>query len=243
MENKLRLLFALQTIDSKLDEIEDMKGDLPSAVRELEDTIAQTQETISTNQGSVNEAYTQRKQSELEITTLTEKIERYKSQQFQVKNNKEYDLLTKEIDSAEKKISRLEGEIDSLATTIQKTKTATEELESQQEKLQATLKERKQELAEVSKETEKEESDLQHEREKLVRKIAKPDLATYTRIRKAKQGKAVVPVRRGACAGCYNAVPPQRVLELRKNSRIYTCEGCGRILVSDEIVESSASLL
>ncbi len=243
MENKLRLLFALQTIDTKLDEIEEMKGDLPSAVRELEETIGTTSETISTNQASVNEAYEQRKSSELEITTLTEKIERYKNQQFQVRNNKEYDLLTKEIDGAEKKISKLESEIDSLATSIQKTKTATEELESQIEKVRATLSEKKSELAEVSKETEKEETELHHEREKLVRKIGKSDLATYMRIRKAKQGKAVVPVRRGACAGCYNAVPPQRVLELRKNSRIYTCERCGRILVSDEIVESSTSLL
>lgn len=243
MENKLRLLYALQTVDNKLDEIEEMKGDLPAAVRELEEIISKTEETISTNEAAVTQAYQDRTKNELDITGLTEKIERYKAQQFEVKNNKQYDLLTREIDGAEKKISSLETHIDELATFTQKTKSATEELQSQLEKIRVTLAERKAELAEVSKETDKEESILQHERDKIVHKIAKADLATYSRIRKAKQGKAVVPVKRGACAGCYNAVPPQRVLELRGNSRIYTCESCGRILVSDEIVESSHSLL
>ncbi len=236
-------MYALQTVDNKLDEIEDLKGDLPAAVRELEEIVAKTKETILTNETAVTQAYQERSKNELDITSLIEKIERYKNQQFQVRNNKQYDLLTKEIDTAEKKISEMEKHIDELVTTIQKTKSSNEELQGQLEKLSGTLTERKAELAEVSKETEKEETALQHERNKIVHKIAKADLATYTKIRVAKQGRAVVAVKRGACAGCYNAVPPQRVLELRKNIRIYTCEGCGRILVSDEIVESSSSLL
>ncbi len=242
LENKLRLLYALQTVDNKLDDIEELKGDLPAAVRELEEVITKTKNTISTNDEAVTQAYQDRSKCELDITALTEKIERYKNQQFQVRNNKQYDLLTKEIDAAEKKISTLEAHIDELIVTTKKIKISSEELQAQVEKLSETLAERKAELAEVSKETEKEEAALQHERDKIVHKIVKSDLATYTRIRVAKQGRAVVPVRRGACAGCYNAVPPQRVLELRKNNRIYTCEGCGRILVSDEIVESSSSM-
>jgi uncharacterized protein len=243
LENKLRLLYALQTVDNKLDEIEDLKGDLPAAVRELEEVIATTNDTISANDAAVAQAYEDRTKGETDITTLTEKIERYKNQQFQVRNNKEYDMLTREIDNAEKKITSLETHIDELAGVIQKKKSANEDHQAQLEKLNETLAERKAELAEVSKETDKEESALKHERDKIVHKIAKADLATYMRIRKAKQGRAVVAVKRGACAGCFNAVPPQRVLELRKNSRIYTCEGCGRILVSDEIVESSNNLL
>jgi predicted nucleic acid-binding Zn-ribbon protein len=239
LENKLRLLYILQTVDNKLDEIEDLKGDLPAAVRELEEVIATTSETIAANEAAIDQAYKDRTKNETDIITLTEKIERYKNQQFQVRNNKEYDMLTRELDNAEKKISSMETHIDELVVIVQKKKSINEDHQAQLEKLNETLTERKAELAEVSKETDKEESALKHERDKIVRKIAKPDLATYMRIRKAKQGRAVVAVKRGACAGCFNSVPPQRVLELRKNSRIYTCEGCGRILVSDEIVEAS----
>ncbi len=242
MENKLRLLYALQTVDNKLDEIEDLKGDLPAAVRELEEVIATTNDTVSANEAAIAQAYKDRTKNETDTTTLTEKIERYKNQQFQVRNNKEYDMLTREIDNAEKKISSMETHIDELVVVVQKKKSANEEHQAQLEKLNETLAERKAELAEVSKETDKEESALKHKRDKIVRKIAKSDLATYMRIRKAKQGRAVVAVKRSACAGCFNAVPPQRVLELRKNSRIYKCEGCGRILVSDEIVKASESL-
>ena len=101
------------------------------------------------------------------------------------------------------------------------------------------LEEKKTALAEVSKTTEDEELQYTHEREKLVARIAKSDIFTYERIRKAKRGTAVVPVRRQACGGCHNRVPPQKLLELRKNDRIYTCERCGRIIVSDEIAQSS----
>ena len=104
----------------------------------------------------------------------------------------------------------------------------------------AELQEKKNELEHVNNEHEEEELKLNHEREKLVVRIDKNDLRAYERIRRAKDGKAVVPVRRNACGGCYKRVPPQTVLELRKHSKIIACEHCGRILVSDEIVNDSA---
>ena len=242
MENKLRLLYALQAIDNKLDEIDEMKGDLPALVRELEQSIERTRATMKTNEAKIQESYTDRTKSEKEIQTITEKIERYKNQQFKVKSNKEYDMLTREIDYSETKISELETKMDDLASLVQKTKTENETLQTDLDKFNEDLEEKKMELEEVSKDTDKEEQALRRDREKLVHKITKADVAAYERIRNAK-GKAVVPVRRGACAGCFNAVPPQRVLELRKNNKIYMCERCGRILVSDEIVESSKDLV
>jgi hypothetical protein len=95
----------------------------------------------------------------------------------------------------------------------------------------------------VSKSTEVEELQFNHQRQKVVARIAKPDLAAYERIRRAKRGMAVVPVKKGACGGCFNRVPPQKLLELRQNDRLYTCERCGRIIVSDEIAETSAKVL
>jgi predicted nucleic acid-binding Zn-ribbon protein len=104
--------------------------------------------------------------------------------------------------------------------------------------LDALLEEKRQALTEVSKNTEKEELEFNHEREKILVRINKADITLYERIRKARQGKAVVAVKRGACGGCFNRIPPQKILELRRNDAIFTCERCGRILVSDEIAQS-----
>ena len=105
------------------------------------------------------------------------------------------------------------------------------------EAAQKNLEEKRTALAEVSRLTEDEELHFQHERQKAIARINKGDLAAYERIRKAKKGMAVVPLKKGACGGCFNRVPPQKLLELRQNERMYTCERCGRIIVSDEIVE------
>ena len=114
-----------------------------------------------------------------------------------------------------------------------------ETLNAQLGELSGEFDERHKELREVNKEHEKEELKLGHEREKLLVRITGDDLERYERIKRAKNGKAVVPVKRGACGGCFSRVPPQKILEIRQNSRLFTCEHCGRILVSDHIVETT----
>jgi hypothetical protein len=113
-----------------------------------------------------------------------------------------------------------------------------EVLGEQLQELQKVLDEKNVDLTEITRTTEAEELKFRNDRLKLVSRITKADIATYERIRKAKKGMAIVAVKRGACGGCFNRVPPQKILELKQNSRIYTCEHCGRILVSDEIVAS-----
>jgi hypothetical protein len=147
------------------------------------------------------------------------------------------------MDGAVEAIHRLEKEMEQLEIKGTTTRTAIEELATKIEELQKQLDERGAALAEVSKSTEVEELQFNHQRQKVVARIAKPDLAAYERIRKAKRGMAVVPVKKGACGGCFNRVPPQKLLELRQNDRLYTCERCGRIIVSDEIAETSAKVL
>jgi predicted nucleic acid-binding Zn-ribbon protein len=122
-------------------------------------------------------------------------------------------------------------------------KTDLEKLTPELDELSEELEERQGELDHVNREHEDEELRLKHEREKLVVRIDKNDIRLYERIRKAMSGKAVVPVRRNACGGCFKRVPPQVSVELRKNSRLMTCEHCGRLLVSDEIVDSYSSAL
>lgn len=238
MENRLRLLYQLQQIDASLDEVQDMKGDLPHVVAELEERLSKKEAQKKELEDFVKKSMVTRDQMDLEVLALKEQIEKYKTQQFQVKTNRQYDALAREADYAQEKIVKLEQEMEVLEGKANTAKVDAEKLVLEIDELRVELEERKAELAEVNKEHEDEELRLKHEREKIVVRLEKADLRLYERIRKAKGGKAVVPVRRNACGGCFNRVPPQKVLELRKNTRIITCEHCGRVLVSDEIVES-----
>lgn len=241
MEDRLRLLYQLQQVDGNLDELHELKGDLPAVVARLEEELSQRQQAKKDLEALIKQSTIGRDQTDLEIVTQKELIEKYKTQQFQVKTNKQYDALTREIEHAQSKITQLEKDME---TTEGKAVVARHDLEAvtpQIEELNRELTDRKAELDRVNREHEEEELKLKHEREKLLVRISKQDLHTYERIRRAKNGKAIVAVHRGACGGCYKRVPPQTVLELRKHSRVLTCEHCGRILVSDEIVEGASS--
>jgi predicted nucleic acid-binding Zn-ribbon protein len=240
LENRLRNLYTLQLIDNNLDEIEELKGDLPSETRELEAKLAELQAHRDNLEHEMRTAFSRRDEADSEIINLRQKLEKYKKQQFEVRNNREYDALSREMDAATEGIARLEKEMESFEGRATTSRTDIEALKTKLDETKAQLDEKRAALAEVSKSTEAEELKYAHQRQKIVARIAKEDLATYERIRKAKKGKAVVPVKRGACGGCFNRVPPQKLLELRLNDRVYTCEGCGRIVVSDEIAETSS---
>lgn len=233
------MLFSLQRVDAGLDELEELKGDLPSIVDNLTRLVREKESAKSTLESTIKQDILRRDEFDLEIISTKELIEKYKTQQFQVKTNKQYDALTREIEQAQDKVNRLEKEMEVLEGKIVVAKRDTEALSPELDEMQRELADRQKDLERVHKEHEEEELKLKHEREKLAARISKSDLNLYNRIRRAKNGSAVVPVRRNACGGCYKRVPPQIALELRKNARVLTCEHCGRILVSDEIVEKS----
>lgn len=243
MEEKLSKLYALQKVDSSLDELEEMKGDLPAEVADLEAHMNEQENRVQELETTIKQAVVDRDKADLETVSLREKIEKYKTQQYQVKSNRQYDALSREIDAAQEMISQHERNVETLEGKMTVAREDLEKAKAQIEGISKELNEKRQELEDVSKSNEDEELRLKHNREKLIVRIDRSDLALYERIRKAKGGLAVVPVKRNACGGCYNAVPPQKVLELRRNNKIYTCEHCGRILVSDEIVEKSATIL
>ena len=242
VEKRLAYLFALQEIDLQLQEIQEFKGDLPSVVALLEERVNELKSKIKELNDVIKKSKIGRDDADVEILSLTEKIEKYRSQQLQVKSNKQYDALSKEIDAAEEKIKKLEKEMEALDGTVQAAKTDLETLNAQLEENSNELTEKQKELREVNKEHEKEETKFRREREKISAGVEKSDLTRYERIFNAKGGKAIVSVKREACGGCFNRIPPQRILELRQNSFFYTCEHCGRIVVSDEIIEKSHSL-
>lgn len=243
MENRLRLLFALQRIDSSFDDLQELKGDLPGLVKDLQNQIKDQESLKKELEETVKRSLVSRDEADSEIIGLRERIEKYKAQQFEVKSNKQYDALGKEIDYSQERITKLTRELEQLEGKAGLAKEDAQNVGPEIERLQSELKEKSDELNLVDKEHEEEELKLRHEREKLTARIPKGDLQMYERIRKAKSGFAVVPVKRSACGGCYNRIPPQRVLELRKNSRITTCERCGRILVSEELASDTSELL
>jgi predicted nucleic acid-binding Zn-ribbon protein len=240
LENKLRQLYTLQLIDNSLDELEELKGDLPNQVRVLEEKHQEIETRRREQEAIMRNAFTERDSADTDILTLKEKLTKYKTQQFEVRNNKEYDAITREMDHAQVTIVRLEKTMEDLENVATRARTEVEQAQAALEALAGHLEEKRRELAEVSKETEDEELKYTHERQKVVARIPREDLVIYERIRKAKKGRAVVPVKRGACGGCFNRVPPQKLLELRQHKHVYTCERCGRILVSDEIVEHTS---
>lgn len=242
MENKLRYLYALQIIDLKLDELEELKGDLPEIVNQLTGRI----ETLKAKSKELDSNFKTNKiksdEADTEIIDLTEKIEKYKKQHYQVKSNKQYDALTREVENAEKLIEQLTKDIDVYDGNSLNAKEELQKVKDELKELVDELEDRQKELDEVTAENEEEELKYKHEREKLIVRINKEDRQLYERIRKAKSGTAVVAVKRNACSGCYNSVPPQKMVELRQNEKLFTCEHCGRILVSDKIVELGSGL-
>lgn len=243
MYNRLKILYQLQLIDSQLDELEELRGDLPNNVNYLSSQINELKEQIKTKEKQKQESLEKRKLNEDEIERLKESQKKFKSQLYQVRNNKEYDALTKEIDYSEEAIRKMEAENDALADSSKALTDEIEEIIPKIKELEKELKEKEAELKEIIKANEKEENKLREIHKKIEEQVKKSDLSVYQRIRKAKKGKAVVTIKRSACSGCHNIVPAQRQLEIRRNNRIYTCEYCGRILVSQEIAEEAEKTL
>jgi predicted nucleic acid-binding Zn-ribbon protein len=239
IEERLRGLYILQNIDSQLDELEAMKGNLPNEVARLEEQLTDRKNRLEELRGGVTKAKIDRDKADVEIIAFGERIATLKDQQYKVQSNKEYDALTREIAHAETAIGKLEKQMQETEGRLKVSLDDIESIEKEIGELQEKLAEKGKELAEVSAMNEDEELKLKHEREKVIVRIDKGDIVQYDRIRKAKGGTAVASSRRGSCGGCHNRIPPQRMLELRQHMKIYKCEHCGRILISEEIVSST----
>lgn len=237
MYNRLKVLYQLQLVDDQLDKLEELRGDLPNMVSSLENSINALKTEIFEKETAQKESVEKRTQNEEEVEKLKESQKKFKAQLYQVRNNKEYDALTKEIDHSDAQIAKLEAENNALADSSKSLSEQIEEIKPKLDELETELKERQADLKEIIKANEKEEALLQADRKKIEDQIKKPDVSVYMRIRKAKKGQAVATIRRSACSGCHNIVPSQRQLEIRRNARIFTCEYCGRILISQEIAD------
>jgi uncharacterized protein len=237
VDQKLTLLESLQKIDSKLDRIKTLRGDLPEEVADLEDEIVGYEVRLTKHEADIdalNKEISEKKDGIKKAEALTAK---YKEQQMNVRNNREYDAITKEMELQElevqicdKRIKEARFNIDSKQEEIAST-TAT--LEGRR----IDLQNKKKELTELISESEDEEAKLLESREKSIKKMEDRIYESYQKLRiNARNGLAVVSVKRDACGGCFNSVPPQRQYDIRERKKLMVCEHCGRILADVEVI-------
>lgn len=234
MQQVLNLLIALQRLDSQFDQMESLRGDLPHQVNRLKEELEEIEESLKDHEDKLIVYQKERGIAEMEIKALEGKEKRYQTQLFEVKTNREYDAVTHEIEAVRIKVEDKESRILELMDLEEETKKSLEDKKKEVEKLKDRLENVNKELKSQVARTENDEAVLKHEKEKILHKLESRYFSTYERIRKAKNGLAVVPVARNACGGCFKTLPPQRILEIRQMNRIHLCEVCGRILVWDE---------
>lgn len=236
MEEKITALYDLQLIDSKVDEINKIKGVLPAEVQDLEDEVSGLQTRIDNIKGEIDTLNLQVKQAKEDTEQDKALIVKYTEQQKNVRNNREFDAISKEIEFQELQIQLNDKHIKEYGVEVKVKKKQVEDAEELIADRKIDLDTKKAELESIDRETADEEARLKIEVARATTKIDERLMAAYTRIRSnVRNGLAVVTVRRDACGGCYNRIPPQRQFEIRQNKKIIVCEYCGRILVSDEL--------
>jgi len=240
VEEKLKALYELQTIHTKIDRIRQVRGELPMEVADLEDDVAGLETRIQKIKNELDDLEDDIVTRKNLIKDAQSNIKKYEAQLNEVKNNREYDAISKEIEIqgldiqvSEKKIREFGFEITTKTQVYEK---ALAELEARRADLDA----KKDELGTITSETEKEENELSAHAEKASKNIEERLLIAYERLRKnAKNGLAVVTIQRDSCSGCFNQIPPQRQSDIRQRKKIIVCEHCGRILV-DEMMAMEA---
>jgi len=236
VEEKLKALFELQKAVSQIDEIKILRGELPLEVQDLEDEIIGLNTRLENFETEIAEIVATIASKKIEIEESRIKIAKYKEQQDNVRNNREYDNLSKEIEFQSLEIELCEKRIREF-TAAQETKLAEQKITAEHlSERKLDLEQKKGELNEIVSETKQEEERLR-EHAKEIEFLIEPRLLTaFKRIRKnARNGLAVVYVQRDACGGCFNKIPAQRQLDIRLRKKIIVCEYCGRILVDQEL--------
>jgi predicted nucleic acid-binding Zn-ribbon protein len=237
-EDKLRALYRLQKNDSKIDEIRTLRGELPIEVQDLEDELEGLNTRIKNSENEIVDLQTIVSNHQNNIVTAEAHIVKYTKQQDNVKNNREFEALNKEIE-----MQKLEIELSRkrIKDTLRDIETKSYQLQQTQNRHAAKMRDlevKKKELEQIIEETGKEEVELIKQSNMAKLGIEERLISAYNRIRSSyRNGLAVVVVERDSCGGCFGKIPPQRQVEIRQHKKITLCEHCGRILV-DEVIEN-----
>jgi hypothetical protein len=236
VEEKLTAVLTLQKIDSKIDEIKTMKGELPMEVKDLEDEIEGLQTRINNIDAEISSINTF-----IEGKTAAKKdaqalIKKYEKQQDNVKNNREFEAINKEVEMQELEVKLNEKHIKDANFELKDRAHSRLKTEEKIKDVEEALKVKRGELEKITADTEKEEKVLAKKSKEAQEKVDPRLLVAYDRIRASyRNGLAVVPILRDSCGGCFNVIPPQRQSEIRQHKKIIVCEHCGRILVDSDM--------
>ncbi|MES2701343.1 MAG: C4-type zinc ribbon domain-containing protein [Bacteroidota bacterium] len=236
VEEKLTAVLALQKIDSKIDEIQTMKGELPMEVKDLEDEIEGLQtriQNIDTEINTINEFIETKTNGKKDSQAL---IKKYEKQQDNVKNNREFEAINKEMEMQELEVKLFDKHIKDATFDLKDRMNIRLKTEEKIKDIEEALNIKRGELQKITADTEKEEKVLADKSDEAKEKVDPRLLAAYNRIRGSyRNGLAVVPIIRDSCGGCFNVIPPQRQSEIRQHKKIIVCEHCGRVLVDSDM--------
>ena len=234
---KLDALYQLQKIDSEIDRIRTIRGELPLEVQDLEDELLGLQTRITKIDDEIKDLESEVLDRKNAMKDSDTAIAKYKEQQNNVRNNREFESLAKEIEFQELEIKLHEKKSKEAKIKIDSKKEILEEAKQRFEFRDTDLKTKKAELDEIVAETQKDEDKLLKSSEDAKKKIDERLLTAYVRLRgNAKNGLSVVPIERDSCGGCFNKIPPQRQLDIQSKKKVLVCEHCGRILIPTEEV-------
>jgi uncharacterized protein len=237
IEEKLRALYGLQLVDSEVDKIKTLRGELPLEVQDLEDEVAGLETRIGNLRDEVEGMEKAIAKKTMEISDSHALIKKYEEQQNNVRNNREFDSLSKEIEFQNLEIELCNKKIKEFTYQVEEKRVIIVESEKTLSERSGDLDVKKKELDDIIADTRKEEETLVERSVKIESVIEERLLTAYKRIRSnARNGLAVVTIKRDACGGCFNQIPPQRQLDIKSRKKIIVCEYCGRILVDDDII-------
>ncbi len=239
VKNKLIALYSVQNIDTRIDKLRIVRGELPLEVQDLEDEIAGLETRVEKFNNGIKDLETEISNKKIAAQESLELIKKYETQQQNVRNNREFDSLSKEIEYQSLEMQLAEKKMKEFAVEVETKKEMVELVKQELEERKKDLEDKKAELNDIVAETEKDEAEMLEKSALLKAKIDERLLTAYQRIREnARNGLAVVPVERDACGGCFNKIPPQRHLDIRLHKKIIVCEYCGRLLVDEEVKNS-----
>lgn len=236
VESRLKTLYELQTILSEIDRIKTIRGELPLEVKDLEDQIAGLHTRIDNFTAEIAELTKSVAAEKEKIINCQNLVERYDEQMKNVRNNREYDLLQKEVEFQSLEIELAQKHINDHTRAIENRRSDIQATRDRLADMEHILAEKRGELDEIVSETRQEEENLRMKAKDLEPKIDERTLTAFKRIRKnARNGLGIVYVQRNACGGCFNRIPPQKQMEIRMHKKIIVCEYCGRIMIDPEL--------
>ena len=244
VEKRLVALYTLQSVDSEIDKIRIIRGELPQAVQDLEDEIAGLHTRIDNFNNEIKETEAANKARLTEIDEHNEQIKKYQKQQDNVRNNREFESLNKEIEFQQLEIQLCERKNKEGKAHVSELKQHIEAAKVLLENREKDLDAKREELTSITAETEKDEERLRKMSAEQEQFIDERYLTAYKRIRNAaRNGLAVVQIDRDSCGGCFSNIPPQRQMEIKMHKKVIVCENCGRILVDGDIAAKAKANL